>query len=277
MIDRFARPRSRSMLATGLALGVGLWALPAAAHVALLTPMARYSQDYQKSEPCGHPDNPPGAGPVATYQAGETITIQFEEFVDHGGHYRVALDPTGTDSFTSPTGFTDFYNSPGVLLDEIPDMAGGMYSVDVTLPDVPCDPCTLQLIQVMNDGSWGPGTSDLYFQCADIVIEGAGGGTAGDGTGGGDTGGGGSTGGEGGTSPGGDVGSGEPVGSEGAETQSNGSEGSAGDSGSGSSTGPDSEGDEGGCSCRTDAGAPTTAAPWLLVALAAWRRRRVHG
>lgn len=265
------------MLTAGLALGVGLWAAPAAAHIELLAPAARYSPDQQKSEPCGHPDNPPGAGPVATYQAGETITIQFDEFVDHGGHFRVALDPTGTDAFASPTGFEDFYNSPEVLLDEIPDMAGGMYSVDVTLPDVPCDPCTLQLIQVMNDGAWGPGNSDLYFQCADIVIEGAGGGTAGDGTAGDGTAGGGddgSTSGQGGTSPGGDVGSGEPVGSEGSSTESNGSEGSAGESGSGSSTGPDSEGDEGGCSCRTDAGAPATAAPWLLVALAAWRRRR---
>jgi hypothetical protein len=114
-------------LAAALALGVGLWSSTAAAHIALTTPAARYPQDQQKSPPCGAPDNPPGNGPVATYQAGETITIEFEEFVDHAGHFRVALDPTGTDAFTSPTAFDDFYNSPEVLLDEIPDMAGGVY------------------------------------------------------------------------------------------------------------------------------------------------------
>lgn len=263
--------------AAALALGVGLWAMPAAAHIELLVPAARYSPDSQKSPPCGHPDNPPGAGAVATYQAGETITIEFDEFIDHAGHFRVALDPTGTDDFTSPTGFEDFYNSPQVILDDIPDMGGGVYSIDVTLPDTPCEACTLQLIQVMNDGSWGPGDSDLYFQCADIVIEGAGGGTAG-GTGGdetgggGDTGGAGSTGGAGGTSPGGDVGSGGPVGSEGSSTGSNGSEGTAGETGTGGSG--DSDDGEGGCSCRANGGSPAAAAPWLLVALLAVRRRR---
>jgi MYXO-CTERM domain-containing protein len=281
MIDRFARPRfllANRRFAVAIALGVGLWAGPAAAHVELLVPTARYSPDFQKSPPCGHPDNPPGAGPVATYQAGETITIVFDEFINHPGHYRVALDPTGTDAFVSPTGFQDYYNSPEVLLDAIPDMNGGMYSVEVTLPDTPCDPCTLQLIQVMNDGAWGPGNSDLYFQCADIVIEGAGGGT-GDGTGGDDTdgdgtGGGGSASGPGGTSPGGDVGSGGPVDSDGGTTVASGTEGTAGETDRGSSGSGDAEDGGGGCSCRTAGSSPAAVAPWLLVGLLAVRRRR---
>ena len=127
--DRFVVLRSilsDRRLAAALVLGVGLWVGPAAAHITMLSPAARYSADMQKAPPCGHPDNPPGAGPVATYQAGETITVQFEETVDHAGHFRLALDTTGTDTFTLPTGFDDFYNSPEVILDDIPDMAGGV-------------------------------------------------------------------------------------------------------------------------------------------------------
>lgn len=266
-------------LAAALALGVGLWAGPAAAHIELQIPAARYSADMQKDPPCGHPDNPPGAGPVATYQAGETITVQFEETVNHAGHFRIALDTTGTDTFTLPTGFDDFYNSPEVLLDDIPDMAGGVYMVDVTLPDTPCDPCTLQLIQVMNDGSWGPGDSDLYFNCADIAIEGSAADTGGTGTGGGGTGG---SGGDGtGGDVGGDVGSGagSEGGSEGGSSGVGGSEGTGGggtaDGASTGSSGSDgSEDDKGGCSCRAEPSSPAAAAPWLLVALVARRRRR---
>lgn len=282
VLDRFLVLRSvitDRRLAAALALGVGLWAVPADAHIEMTSPLARYSPDQQKAEPCGHPDNPPGAGPVATYQAGETITVQFEEFVDHSGHFRIALDPTGTDNFTSPTGFQDFYNSPEVLLDEIADMGGGMYSVDVTLPDEPCDPCTLQLIQVMNDGSWGPGTSDLYFQCADIVIEGSAatttdpGTTSADGTGGEES----SAGGDVGSGDGNDTGSGGPVGTEGSSSGNGGGEGSGTSTGEAptGTTDPDAEeGEDGGCGCRASASTPMTAAPWLLVAVVAWRRRR---
>ena len=275
---RFASSSRR--LAAAIALGVGLWASTAEAHIELMTPAARYSPDQQKSEPCGAPGNPPGSGPVATYQAGETITVEFEEFVDHGGHFRIALDPTGTDAFTSPTAFDDFYNSPEVLLDEIPDMAGGVYSIEVTLPDTPCDPCTLQLIQVMQDGEFGPGTSDLYFQCSDIVIEGTGAGsTGGDtgtagGTGGDETGsndGAGSTGG-GDTSPGGDVGSGEGGNSSGGVMDPSEGTGAGESTGSSSTTG--SEEGEKGCSCRANGGSPAAVAPWLLAVLVAWRRRR---
>lgn len=289
LLDRLADLRSiicsglaDRRLAAALALGVALWAGPAAAHIELQIPAARYSADMQKDPPCGHPDNPPGAGPVATYQAGETITVQFEETVNHAGHFRIALDTTGTDTFTLPTGFDDFYNSSEVLLDDIPDMAGGVYMVDVTLPDTPCDPCTLQLIQVMNDGSWGPGDSDLYFNCADIAIEGAGAGSGGTGTGGGD-----GTGGSGGDGTGGDVGgdvgsgAGSEGGNEGGSSGVGGSEGTGGggtaDGASTGSSGSDgSEDDKGGCSCRASSGGscPASAAPWLLVALIARRRRR---
>ncbi|MCA9560948.1 MAG: hypothetical protein KC583_20510, partial [Myxococcales bacterium] len=45
----------------------------------------------------------------------------------------------------------------------------------VTLPDVECDNCTLQVIQVMFDKppQTSPG-NDLYYQCADLVLRGDG-------------------------------------------------------------------------------------------------------
>ncbi|MCX4246261.1 SCE4755 family polysaccharide monooxygenase-like protein [Paraliomyxa miuraensis] len=258
-------------LAAALGLSAGLWATPAAAHIELLSPSARYTPDQQKNPPCGAQGNPAGDGTVTVFQVGETITVEWDEFIDHPGHFRIALDPTGSDAFVSPTDFDDFYNSPEVLLDDIADAAGGLYQVEVTLPDEPCDPCTLQLIQVMNDGAWGPGDSDLYYQCADIVIEPAGGGSA-DGTSGNGTGGGGdSTGGGGDTGVGSTGGGGSGTGmGEGGPTSDDGGSGGSGSEGSG--TTDDSDGDEGGCSCRAGEG-PAGGMPWMLVAWLAWRGR----
>ncbi|MEX1368331.1 MAG: SCE4755 family polysaccharide monooxygenase-like protein, partial [Nannocystaceae bacterium] len=264
-------PRSTTRaVSAAIGLGLGLVASPAAAHISMTSPPARYAQDYQKSEPCGHPMNPPGQGEPTVYQAGETITVVFDEFVDHQGHFRIAVDPTGTDAFTSPTAFDDFYNSPEVLLDEIADdQDGGIHMVEVTLPDEPCDPCTLQLIQVMVDGAWGPGNSDLYFQCADIVIEGAS--AESDGTkGGGD-----STGGGGATTGSGASEGGETGGAETATPTSTGGEGSGGE-GSGTDGGTDTgdpvEDSDDGCACRS-VGTSAPAGMWMLVLLAAARRR----
>jgi uncharacterized protein (TIGR03382 family) len=47
------------------------------------------------------------------------------------------------------------------------------YSVDITLPNVECSNCTLQMIQMMTDNP--PYTTDalsddIYYQCADITL-----------------------------------------------------------------------------------------------------------
>jgi len=61
---------------------------------------------------------------------------------------------------------------PSVLLDAIPDTpSGGLSTVSVILPDIECDNCTLQVIQVMADKPpYTLGGNDLYYQCADIVL-----------------------------------------------------------------------------------------------------------
>ena len=142
------------------------------AHVALLEPPARYAREHVKSGPCGHPDNPSG-DVTRSYVIGETIEVRFDEYIGHPGHFRIALSTDGDGALVDPTDYDDFYSAPNVLLDDIDDPDGvSDHRIDVTLPDTPCDPCTLQLIQVMTDKPpWGPeGGNELYYQCADIRI-----------------------------------------------------------------------------------------------------------
>ncbi len=148
-------------------------AAPAAAHITLMNPAARNTQ--QKKGPCGlAADQDMKGAPVATYLGGETITVVWEETVNHPSHYRISLDLDGQDDFVDPAAMDEFYSNDAVLLDEIPDKAGGIYEVQLELPDVSCETCTLQVIQVMYDKPPFPDGNDMYYQCADIIIEGSG-------------------------------------------------------------------------------------------------------
>ncbi len=184
----------------------------------------------------------------------------------------------------------DFDNNSTILLENIPDNDGGEYEVEVTLPDLECDNCTLQVIQVMLDKPpYGDG-NDLYYQCADVILEfgaatsgSTGEGSTGDDTSGGSTGDG-STGdgtGDGSTSePGGTTGDG---GSTGAGGSAGTSAGSSSDGGSaGGSTGGGTDSDSGmtddGCGCRGDAGGTRGLGLALLLGgLCFTRRRRASG
>ncbi|MBZ5715009.1 SCE4755 family polysaccharide monooxygenase-like protein [Nannocystis pusilla] len=154
--------------------GVALVGPAAGAHIALSSPLPRHVE--QKVGPCGlGPDDVRGAE-VATFQGGETIVVRWTETIDHPGHFRISFDPEGHDDFADPAGYDDFYSNPAVLVDEIADKSGSQqtYEQEVTLPLMSCDACTLQLIQVMTDKPpYEVGTNDLYYQCADIVLEGA--------------------------------------------------------------------------------------------------------
>jgi len=201
------------------------------AHITLNDPPARNPAADLKEGPCGL-----GAGDtrttdptkITTYTAGETIEIQFTETVPHNSHYRVQLSSTGDAGFVDPTGYDDRELGPNDLLQSEDDPAPSGFEAEehtvmVTLPDEPCEECTLQLIQVMTDKPpFTAGGDDIYYQCADIVIlPGEGGGTGGAGTGGGDGAG-------GGVGVGGGVGTGGTVGAGGALIAAGGSIGSGG-------------------------------------------------
>lgn len=151
------------------------------AHLWLQEPPARHPADDLKYGPCGvgSPDQrSTDPNLITTYQPGETITVTWTETIDHDpSHFRVMFSESGDGQFTDPTGFDDQTTVYPELLDGIPDADAGanhVYSVQVTLPNITCETCTLQVIQVMHDKPpWGPGGGDdIYYQCADIVIAG---------------------------------------------------------------------------------------------------------
>jgi MYXO-CTERM domain-containing protein len=162
--------------------------------------------DAQKMSPC---DGARSAGPVYTFQPGTTITLSVEESIPHPSYYRIAFDNDGEDGFKEPKsikpivasrpcpydkddqcGQSDFCNvydpnGPRVLWDNLDPHAsgGGNYSWNVTLPDIECENCTIQVIQVMEDtvhGAYCPQGScaaasasleDIYHRCINIKLK----------------------------------------------------------------------------------------------------------
>jgi hypothetical protein len=151
---------------------VALAPLEARAHLDLDVPTSRYGRDVLKTGPCGSADGERTSN-VTYYAPGETIEVVWDEYVDHPGHYRIAFDDDGVDDFVDPATMMELYSNDTVLLDGIEDKGPGerSYMATVTLPDVTCENCTLQVIQVMYDKPpyTTPG-NDIYYQCADLVL-----------------------------------------------------------------------------------------------------------
>jgi len=209
-------------LGVAIALSLSSVALPARAHISLEragTHASRYGDELIKEGPCGMAGGGRGAN-VYTYAPGETITVRLAEYVPHPGYFRIAFDADGDDDFVDPVSIdpvdpargcpgaglpeeqqardmctgSDFYNNDAVLpgmdnlMPHVEASPDGMYEFEVTLPDVECDNCTLQVIQVMEDTSHGPynvevgglfDTGDIYYQCIDLVLTRAQGGAGG--------------------------------------------------------------------------------------------------
>jgi MYXO-CTERM domain-containing protein len=207
-----------------LALATTLSGAAASAHISIDeggSHKSRYPHTEQKNGPCGRLNGTRSTN-VYTYEPGQTITVKFKELIPHPSYFRFAFDVDGDDGFKMPAsikpidptrlcpynaadqcGTSDFYNTPEVLpnMDNLrPHLANnlppnGLYEIQVKLPDVECDNCTLQLIQVMEDvihGAYNPAPGhpadayieDNYRQCIDIVLRRGGGGTGGSGAGG---------------------------------------------------------------------------------------------
>lgn len=161
----------------------------AVAHMALEEPLPRYPTDGNtdnKACPCGVGDSnrlcddptdwsdPDRSFDVTTYAPGETITLTWRETIGHAGRWRVAFDRDGADMADFNANILlDIENPPGTTGNV---SQGDLWEVTVTLPDEPCDNCTLQLVQMMDgntvDPVPDPAGRSSYYQCADIVIEG---------------------------------------------------------------------------------------------------------
>ncbi|HFE44488.1 MAG TPA: hypothetical protein ENJ18_03195, partial [Nannocystis exedens] len=153
-----------------------LFSTKAAAHIEVTSHIDRHGRNHQKVGPCGAADDgEPGAN-IYVYEPGETLTVSWHEFISHPGHYRLSFDDQGSDDFVDPATADELYSNETVLLDGIEDLSGvSDYEASITLPDLECDVCTIQLIQLMTDKApYGDG-NDIYYHCIDVrLVEGGG-------------------------------------------------------------------------------------------------------
>lgn len=278
--------RSVARCLPGLAVAaLAFCASPSAhAHIQLMNPPSWVVEgnlgDPQKSGPCG--DDGSAAvqktGMVTQFTAGQTIMVTWKETVGHAGHFRISLTKPGEDrsvlvdppvvttnndgvSGNSISAMTVPNGTGPVLMDNLfprETVAGPAtepFSQEITLPNEPCEKCTLQVIQFM--AQHAPGY--FYHHCADIEIG------AKD-----------NAGAVGAASAAGVGGSASTAAGGSSSTGAGGS--SAGSSAAGSSSMPgDDEEDDGGCTLASGAAGSTrsAAAAIALFGLAAtlWRRR----
>jgi Lytic polysaccharide mono-oxygenase, cellulose-degrading len=190
----------------GFCLVGALTSTSARAHVEMLSPPPRLPGEaggnQLKAKPCGQDTNARTTDKVTTFKPGEKVPIKMKEYINHPGYFAVGFDADGDDSLPFPLPAdvaTSSKDDPESLVNgttilavrpDTPDCAGEpdkTCTLEVTLPNVKCENCTLQLIQFMTDSSLA---GAYYYQCADIKlvgdlapIGGGGGGGAGGGSG----------------------------------------------------------------------------------------------
>ncbi|HYP97091.1 MAG TPA: SCE4755 family polysaccharide monooxygenase-like protein [Polyangiaceae bacterium] len=183
------------MRSSVLVLAVSLLALPATAQAhftLIMPPPASNSTNGGKGDPpCGPTDMPSNV--VTPVMGGSKLTLQVNETVFHPGFYRVALsiksrselppDNVVKDSkgmvlapdSTGTSATADYQTNPvfPVLADNLwpHTTSTKSFSGEITLPNVNCDKCTLQVIEFMaQHGSNGPKAGFFYHHCADLKI-----------------------------------------------------------------------------------------------------------
>jgi hypothetical protein len=163
----------------------------ASAHIDLLEPEARAhgtaargdtqidENSNLKSGPCGQVASG-RTERVATYAPGQTIIVRVREENAHVSYLRVALAldgesfpvrsavPAAPETQAEASAAEQALGDFGLLavVREDNDTAGFVHELQVTLPDTPCQRCTLQVLQFMYDDPAAP----YYFQCADLVL-----------------------------------------------------------------------------------------------------------
>lgn len=111
-----------------------------------------------KTGPCG------GIARTATareFSAGATITVEWEEVVNHPGRYEFYFSTAGDQNFQL------LKTVPDTMDDPIVNGVSHRYSTSLQLPNLTCAECTLQMIQVMTED---PANPSLYYSCADIAL-----------------------------------------------------------------------------------------------------------
>jgi hypothetical protein len=165
------------------AVALALSAAPALAHIDLISPPPRApgAPDTNLSRgPCGQRDNGRVEALVSVFRPGQTIDVVWDVYVQHVSYFRVAFDDEGDDSFSvrrsmpADPAADDPTTLPAgegeLILGYLQDRSGDVERVEqrVTLPDVECARCTLQVTQF----TYGLPIDDAtYHQCADLVLD----------------------------------------------------------------------------------------------------------
>jgi len=201
----------RFLFALAAACALLSTSVPAYAHIRVVNMTSR-DGDAQKDAPCGAPASEWGKSGVTTLAPGATVTVTINEYIKHPGYFRIAFDRDGGKNLIDPVSIqpidlnrkrfndrdqdvgSDFCSNPTVLMDNLDAhmSGGGMRTYEVKLPDIECERCTLQIIQVMEDTIHGPynvtldnagfDLPDLYHQCIDVTLKRADGAAAPSGT-----------------------------------------------------------------------------------------------
>ena len=146
--------------------------------------------DPQKAGPCGGTNADYGKPSYIVSQAmgGSKLHVKVQETVYHPGHYRVALavnspaelpvDPKATtmDTEKGPRSVSAEIQNPV----QMPVLADGLFAhtarvadpfeTDVTLPNINCKKCTLQVIQFMAEHAVNNPGMFTYHHCAALQI-----------------------------------------------------------------------------------------------------------
>lgn len=141
----------------------------AAAHIQMVNPAPRSLT--QKTRPCGPVSSTRGPN-VTVLAPGAMLEVRWNETINHPGYYRISLDLDGQD-FTIPPAPGNTTLNTNVVMDMIPDVANPAYRFMIQMPNLTCENCTLQVIQLMTDKppyTTDANSDDIYFQCADIAL-----------------------------------------------------------------------------------------------------------
>lgn len=173
-----------------------LAAVPAStyAHFKLVEPASWIIEtdrgDPQKAGPCGGSNTDWGkpSGMISKAVGGSKLHIKVLETIYHPGHYRVALavnsqtelplDPVTTtrEGARGPQSVTAVIQDPP----RMPVLADGLwvhtakvtepFETDVTLPNISCPRCILQVVQWMAEHGFNNPGGYSYHHCADLQI-----------------------------------------------------------------------------------------------------------
>lgn len=168
----------------------------ASAHFRLLEPGSWIEEnnlgDPQKLGPCGGTSANGGTptNVVTKAQGGQRLHLKWTETVYHPGHYRISLSVKSRDQLPADPQVESRASDKGPIsvsapIDpspKAPVLVDGLFphntrpasnttwETDVTLPNITCDRCTLQIVQFMAEHGLNKDGGYFYHHCADLQI-----------------------------------------------------------------------------------------------------------